>query len=271
MHVVITGASSGIGEAIAREYLARGANVTLVARRAQLLQEIAESAPGRTHLVVSDLSIPERACDFIAGAEAAFGPIDVLINNAGASMVHRTVDTVWEQADALFRLNVLTPFRLTVALAPRMLARGQGCIVDIASAAALAPAPGFFFYNASKAALAAGSESLRAELRRGGVHVVTVYPGPVHTPMGDANFAAFDPDFPKRVPTGDTRTLARLVADAVAKRKPRVIYPRFYSLTRYFPVLARWLVDRTAPEIKTPRVQLAFTRDQDATPPPRAN
>lgn len=267
MHVVITGASSGIGEALAREYLARGASVTLVARRAALLQNIAQSAPGRVHVVVSDLTDTERACDFLDGAERALGPIDVLINNAGASMVHRTVDTVWEQADALFRLNVLTPFKLTIAVAPRLLSRGQGCIVDVASVSALAPTPGFFFYSASKAALAAGSESLREELRRGGVHVLTVYPGPVHTPMADANFAALDPTLAKRMPTGDTRTLARLIADAVVKRKPRVIYPRVYTFTRYLPALARWLVDRSSPEIKTPRVQLAFVQAEDTAPP----
>lgn len=271
MHVVITGASSGIGEALAREYLTRGANVTLVARRAALLQQVADGAPGRVHVVVRDLSDTEHACDFLDSAEANFGPIDVLINNAGASMVHRTVDAVWPQAEALFRLNVLTPFKLTLAVAPRMLARGQGCIVDVASVAALAPTPGFFFYNASKAALAAGSESLREELRRGGVHVVTVYPGPVHTPMGDANFAALDPKLARRVPTGDTRTLARLVANAVAKRKARVIYPKFYLLTRYLPTLARWVTDRTSPEIITPRVQLAFAPAEDATVPPCVN
>jgi short-subunit dehydrogenase len=271
MHVVITGASSGIGEALAREYLARGASVTLVARRASLLHAIAESAPGRTHVVARDLSEVEHANDFIEGAEAALGPIDVLINNAGASMVHRTVDTDWSQAETLLRLNLLTPFKLTVTLMPRMLARGSGCIVDVASTSALAPAPGFFFYNASKAGLAAASESLRVELRRGGVHVVTVYPGPVHTPMADANFSAFDPELARRMPTGDTRVLARLIAEAVEKKQPRVIYPRVYAFTRHLPALVRLLIDRVSPEIKTPRVQLAFAGSEEPTTTSPAN
>src|SRR5207237_5923778 len=103
---------------------------------------------------------------------------------------------------ALFALNVLTPFKLTCTLGPGMMTRGRGCIVDIASVAALAPQPGFFFYNALKAALSAASESLRGELRGHGVHVLTVYPGPVRTPMADANFAVFGPSVARLTPTG---------------------------------------------------------------------
>ena len=110
MHVAITGASSGIGEALAREYMAKGASLTLVARRAERLQALASEAPDRTHVVVADLSIVERATDWIAAAERQLGPIDVLVNNAGASMVHPTVATDWGEAEALLRLNVLTPF-----------------------------------------------------------------------------------------------------------------------------------------------------------------
>jgi short-subunit dehydrogenase len=139
-----------------------------------------------------------------------------------------------------------------------MIARGHGCIVDIASVAALAPQPGFVFYNASKAALASASESLRAELRRYGVHVLTVYPGPVHTPMAHANFAVFDPAVARFTPTGDARVLAGLIARAVENKQPRLIYPRIYTLARWLPALARWLSDRMTPAMKRPRTTLAF-------------
>lgn len=262
MHIVITGASSGIGEALALEYLSRGDSVTLVARRTELLRAIANGAPERTHVVGCDLTDVDHACDFLPTAEAALGPIDVLINNAGASLVHPTVDTDWSEAESLFRLNVLTPFKLTCTLAPQMIARGRGCIVDISSVAGLAPQPGFFFYNASKAALAAGSESLRAELREGGVHVVTVYPGPVRTPMADANFAVFDSRVKRATPTGDVRVLARLVARAVERKHARVIYPRVYAVTRWFPWLARWVLDRAAPPLKNPRMTVSFRQSR---------
>ena len=258
MHVAVTGASSGIGEAIAREYLSRGDSVTLVARRADRLRAIAAESNGKAHAAAADLSDVEHCTDWIAAAEARLGPIDVLVNNAGASMVHPTMSTDWNEARTLIALNVLTPFRLTCALGPAMIARGKGCIVDIASVAALAPQPGFFFYSASKAALSAGSESLRRELRDHGVHVVTVYPGPVHTAMAQANFDVFDPSVAKMTPTGDTQTLARLVADAVEKKRARVIYPRVYSLARWFPALARWVLDRGAPPLLRPRTTIAF-------------
>jgi short-subunit dehydrogenase len=258
MHVAVTGASSGIGEAIAREYLSRGDSVTLVARRGDRLQAIAREAGGQAHVVAADLADVDHATDWIPSAEARLGPIDVLVNNAGASMVHPTLSTDWNEAEALLTLNVLTPFKLTCVLGPRMVARGRGCIVDIASVAALAPQPGFFFYSASKAALSAGSESLRSELRSQGVHVLTVYPGPVHTPMADANFATMDPSVARMAPTGDAATLAKLVARAVEKRKPRLIYPRIYTVTRLFPWLARWYLDHSAPPIVRPRTTIAF-------------
>ena len=256
MHVAITGASSGIGRALAQEYLRKGAKVTLVARRLEQMRETAGAMFGQANFVVADLGNTVEACHWIDDAEALFGPIDILINNAGTSMVHPTIDADWTAAQALLQLNVLTPFKLTCTLAPRMVARRSGCIVDIASAAALAPQPGFYFYNASKAALSAASESLRQELRPYGVHVLTVYPGPIHTPMADENFSVFAPSLARWTPTGDPKVLAKRIANAVEKRRPRVIYPRVYTLARWLPALFRWGVDRFTPPMMRPRTSL---------------
>lgn len=265
MHVAITGASSGIGEALAREYVRRGAAVTLIARREERLRAFARREGGAVHVCSTDLSDVTRATEWIAPAEAALGPIDVLVNNAGASMVHPTAETDWNAAETLVRLNVLAPFKLTCAVAPRMMARGTGCIVDVASAAALAPQQGLFFYSASKAALAAGSECLRAELRSAGVHVVTVYPGPVKTPMADANFAVFAPSVARFTPTGTAEELARRVVHAVERKTDRVIYPRIYALARWLPAFARWVLDHTMPAMERPRHVLEFdATDRDA-------
>jgi short-subunit dehydrogenase len=251
MHVVVTGASSGIGEAIVREYVRRGAAVTMVARRAELLERIASEAGGKTHRVAHDLGDVEHACDWIPSAEEALGPIDVLVNNAGVQVIGPAAGIAWAKGEALLRLNVLAPLRLTQAVLPSMIARGRGCIVDIASVAALAPTPGMFFYNASKAALAAASEGLRGEIRKTGVHVVTVYPGPVRTPMEKAAREALGHTAAvERAPTGDANVLAALIADAVERRRARIIYPRFYALSRWFPNVARWAVDRFAPTPK---------------------
>ncbi|HEU5288817.1 MAG TPA: SDR family NAD(P)-dependent oxidoreductase [Candidatus Limnocylindria bacterium] len=251
MHVYVTGASSGIGEAIAREYARRGASLTLVARRRDRLEALAADLSGvRTWVVEHDLANVERVAEPVAEAEAELGPIDVLVNNAGVQIVGATSTTPWEEGEALLRVDTLAPLKLTLHVLPGMLARGAGTIVNMASMAAIAPTPGMFFYNAAKAALAAGSEGLRGELRGTGVHVVTVYPGPVRTAMDAAAREALMQSRVARMmsPTGDPQVLARLVADAVESKRPRVIYPRVYAISRHFPSTTRWLLDRLTPK-----------------------
>jgi short-subunit dehydrogenase len=252
MHVVVTGASSGIGEAIAREYIARGAAVTLIARRRALLEAIAESAPaGKTCVLDRDLSQSEAAPAILAEAEAALGPIDVLINNAGIQIVGPVTATDFDDATRLLHLDLHTPLRLTHAILPSMIARRSGTIVDIASVAALAPTPGMFFYNAAKGGLAAASEGLRAEVKPYGVHVVTVYPGPVESAMEAAARTHYEESAVMGgLPTGKPELLARRIASAVERRRPRVIYPRVYVLSRLFPGLTRWVTDRMTPALR---------------------
>lgn len=251
MHVVVTGASSGIGEAIAREYFARGERVTLVARRKEHLERIAAAGSGRAHVVTADLADPDCAWQWLDEAESALGPIDVLVNNAGIQIVKHAVETEWPDAERLLRLDLLVPLRLTTLVLQRMIPRGTGTIVDIASMAALAPTPGMYFYNAAKGGLAAASEGLRAEVKRHGVHVVTVYPGPVTSELEAAGRAAFeDRATTRNVPTGTPEVLARLVADAVAKKKPRVVYPRMYGVARHFPNATRWALDALTPPLR---------------------
>lgn len=251
MHVVVTGASSGIGEAIAREYLARGAKVTLVARRKANLEKIAAAGADRAHIVAADLADPDSAWAWLDEAEHALGPIDVLVNNAGVQIVKHVTKTEWSDAEKLLRLDLLVPLRLTTLVLRRMVPRRSGAIVDIASMAALAATPGMFFYNAAKAGLAAASEGLRAEVKPYGIHVVTVYPGPVTSALEAAGRAAFEEGATTRnVPTGTPEVLARLIADAVKKKKPRVIYPKIYGFSRHFPGPTRWALDAFTPPLK---------------------
>lgn len=250
-HVVVTGASSGIGEAIAREYLNRGAKVTLIARRRDRLDKLAESAKERAHVVQADLGNPDVAFAWIDDAEKAMGPIDVLVNNAGVQIVKSVLETSWEDGERLLVLDLHTPLRLTQLVLKRMVPRKSGTIVDIASMAAIGPTPGMFFYNAAKAGLAAASEGLRAEMKPHGIHVVTVYPGPVTSDMEAAGRAAYE-DRPsaKYAPTGAPEVLARMIASAVEKKRPRVVYPRLYSLSRHFPNATRWALDALTPPLK---------------------
>jgi short-subunit dehydrogenase len=247
-HVAITGASSGIGAALAREFARAGASVTVVARRRELLEGLAKELPGRSHVAAADLSNPAVAADWVADAEAALGPIDVLVNNAGVELISRYEQMDIDAADRCLRLNLHTPLRLTHAVLPGMLARRAGAIVDVCSVAALAPARGYAVYAASKAGLSAASTALRAELRGTGVHVVTVYPGPVRTDMGAKAVAALEESpWVERAPWGTPDVLARLVREAVERRRAVVVYPRFYGLSRWFPGLALFLADRFAP------------------------
>ena len=252
MHVVITGASSGIGEALAREYAAAGAAVTLVARRRDLLEalaaELGKAHGTKTFVAAQDLSITERAADFLPLAEAALGPVDVLVNNAGVQVIGRVGEIDLEAAEASVRTNLLTPLRLTRAVLPGMLARRSGCIIDVASLAALAPTPYMTWYSAGKGGLAAASEALHGELRGTGVHVLTVYPGPVHTAMGDGGAATYGNGLSVRaMPWGTTGVLARRIRAAQERRGARLIYPRFYWLARWFPGITRFLLDRATP------------------------
>lgn len=251
MHVAVTGASAGIGEAIAREFGAAGAKLTLVARRKDRLDAIARDVRGETMVFQRDLSDVEHATDWIAAAEEKLGPIDVLVNNAGVQIIEPAHVIDPERGEHLLRIDLHTPMRLTRAVLPGMIARGRGCIVDVASMAALTPMPGMFYYNAAKAALGAASEALRGELRGTGVHVVTVYPGPVDTDMGQRGYARYEPTLAARLsPVGDARELARLVRKAVEKRRARVIYPRAYAVARWFPNLSRWFTLRFSPKMK---------------------
>jgi short-subunit dehydrogenase len=249
-HIAITGASSGIGAALARELGRSGARLTLVARRRELLDGLAaEIGPG-CRVIAHDLANAEHACDWLAEAEAAHGPIDVLVNNAGMENTGRTAAADVARTRQLLDLNLVTPILLMRQVLPAMLARKSGMIVNVASVAGLVAPPLQTYYGASKAGLAAFSESTRGELAGSGVHLLTVYPGPVKTAMGDSALAAFGgrdnvPNMPEGTPEG----LARLIRRAMDKRKKRVIYPRFYLLSYWMPRLARFLVEKFGPKL----------------------
>ncbi len=252
MHVVITGASSGIGEAIAREYAGRGAKLTLVARRKDLLEKLAVSTGKPAHVVQADLADPSQVTAWVDEAERVNGPIDVLINNAGVQIVRSFTDTPFEDGARLLQVDLLAPLQLSQFVARRMVARKSGTLVDISSMAAMAPTPGMAFYNAAKGGLAAASEALRAELKPHGIHVLTVYPGPVKTPMETAGRSAYVESRAANLlaPAGDADVLARLVADAVEAKQHRIIYPFMNVLGRYFPGVTRMVLDALTPKLR---------------------
>lgn len=186
--VFITGASSGIGAALALFYARRGAQVALVGRRREALDALAASLPGGGHAVYA-LDVRDRAAlhdaaqDFLQG-----GPVDVVIASAGIS-----VGTLTEEADdfqvfqAVHDTNVLATVATFAPFVAGMRARGGGRLVGIASVAGVRGLPGAGAYSASKAAVRVYCESLRVELHGSGVRVVTISPGFIRTPMTAKN------------------------------------------------------------------------------------
>jgi short-subunit dehydrogenase len=256
MHIVVTGASSGIGAALAREFARTGSNVTIIARRRDRLDALAREFPERVHVIAHDLSNLRDCTRWIADAERAHGPIDVLVNNAGIQDLAPLDEMQPDRTEQVLHLNLHVPLRVTAAVLPSMLARKAGTIVDVASVAAFAPTPGITVYSASKAGLAAASEALRGELRGTGVHVVTVYPGIIaDTEMGAAGLEKVKSDPTVRyVPQGNAAELARRVRVAVQRRRRRVIYPASMTLARWFPGITRWVLDTFTPSMRTKRL-----------------
>jgi len=256
MHALVTGASAGIGEAVVRELARRGANITLVARRKELLDRVASELPTRTHVIVQDLSDPSCAIRVIEEAEGALGPIDILVSNAGFMTLGAVATFDPEEADRLVAINFLTPMRLIRTILPKMIARRRGTVVNVTSLAAFVTMPDWAYQSASKTASAVFSEALPNELKGTGVNALTVYPGLTDTPMMKQGIEAYGGDvgLMKLMPTGDPATFGRLICDAIEKKKRRVIYPRFYWLVRWFPRISQWLSVRFAPRIPAARL-----------------
>ena len=256
-HVVVTGASSGIGRAIAKAFDQPGNRISLVARREPLLRELQSEIQTRSEVVVGDLSDAEDPLAWLRQAEEILGPTDVLINNAGVSFVEPVEGVSAERIAWKFQVNLLTPIAAIQHVMQQMLERGQGHIINICSVASLTPRPYFCHYTASKGALANFSEALRVELADRGVQVTTVYPGPVDTPMGQRNFDQFEnPAAVRKSPTGDTSTLANLILRAMERKHRRVIYPGIYKLNWFIRSFAHFLAERS-PAItgdQTPRM-----------------
>ncbi len=192
--VLITGASSGIGEALARAYAAAGSRLLLVARSEDVLQKLAASLPsGRALAARADLTDRRQLLEAVDRAMQHFGRIDILVNNAGVGLFSTVSDLDAAQFQQLFAVNVYAPIYLTQLVLPQMKYRREGQIVNISSVAGHVALPGMGAYCASKFALRAFSDTLRAELKPFGIHVMGVYPGGVKTAFSKNAYRSADP------------------------------------------------------------------------------
>ena len=186
--VFLTGASSGIGQALAEHYAARGASLGLVARRRHELEQLADRLPGEHLVLPADVADAVAMRRVAASFVGCFGHPDIVIANAGVSVGTSTAAVEdHEVFERVLHTNVLGMVATFQPFVEEMRARCSGRLVGIASVAGIRGLPGAGAYSASKAAVISYLESLRVELHGSGVKVVTVVPGYIRTPMTEIN------------------------------------------------------------------------------------
>jgi short-subunit dehydrogenase len=253
--LVITGASSGIGEALARAYSARGDNVVLAARSSERIERVAaecERAGGRALAVSTDVTDPAQCSSLVEKAMARFGAIDVLVNNAGISMWARfeevTDITIFER---IMRVNYLGSVYCTHAALPH-LKRSQGLLVAISSLTGKTGVPTRTGYAASKHAMQGFFDSLRIELVGTGVGVLVASPGFVRTGIRDR---VLGPDgkaletSPRDESGRGTMSLdecTRILVRAIDRREREVVMTARARVGMWLKLVAPGAVDRIA-------------------------
>jgi len=208
--VLLTGASGGLGRAVAERLGRSGADLALVGRRSELLSELAATVEGRA--LAGDLTDRSFVASLAAHVTEVWGgPPDVLINNAGDFDLAPVTQTDPETFERLLIVNLRVPFELVRALLPGMLARGSGLIVNVGSIAGRVAFPGNAAYSASKFGLRGLHEVLVEELKGTGVRASWIEPAAVNTPLWDS----LDPDARSDLPSRAQMLRPEAVAEAV--------------------------------------------------------
>ena len=252
---LITGASSGIGEAFAEVFAAEGFDLVIVARREERLQAVAARLRQKhgVRVEVIALDLAERdACERLCAEIAARGiQIDALVNNAGYGVPGSFTASPWQRHEDFLQVLVTDVAELTYRLLPAMIERGYGRIINVASLAGLVPAPsGHTLYGASKAFLIKFSEALANEVRRSNVHVTALCPGFTVSEFHDVTGTR---DKMKQMPSWmwlDAPTVARQGFDAVMAGQHIYINGRvnraIAALTRLLPQTLVYAIGRRA-------------------------
>lgn len=212
---LLTGATGGIGNAIARALHSHGATVKLNGRRAELLESLAGELGDRAEAVPADLSVPEDVRTLAGRA----GEVDILVANAALPASGRVGEFTSEEMDRALFVNLRAPMQLTHTLLPRMLERGSGHFVFISSIAGKVASGGGSLYSATKFGLRGFAFSLHEELKGSGVGVTTVFPGFIR----DAGmFAEAEMELPRGVGSRTPDQVAAGVLEGIATNKPEI-------------------------------------------------
>jgi short-subunit dehydrogenase len=260
--IFITGASSGIGRALALEFARKGARLALAGRTIGRLEEVAREAAGTTGgrpmplALVCDVRDPASVQAALRTAVRELGGLDILVNNAGVGVYGDAERTTIEDFRAVMEVNFFGALRCTMEALPALRETGRGLIMNIASVAALWGVPYLAAYAASKAALASLSQSLRAELGVAGVDVMAVYPNYTRTDfflkekrVGGARRPAFE--------YADAAKVAAAIVRAVEKGRTELVLSAggraLRWIRRLFPAAADKAMERVAARLREPR------------------
>ncbi len=232
---LITGASSGIGAALAVELGRRGHRVGLMARRESALRDVAaqvEAAGGHTAWAVADVTDRGALQAAIIALEAVLGPTDCLVANAGGGQPTRAVEVDSDLTRWIMDLNFHGVIDAFTAVLPAMVARGSGHLAAVSSVAGWRGVPSSSPYSAAKSALSIFLEAWSVELHAHGIAITTIHPGFVATPMIEGN----EHPTPFLI---DADTAARVIADGLERRRRRIDFPRrmqwFMGAVRLLP------------------------------------
>jgi NAD(P)-dependent dehydrogenase (short-subunit alcohol dehydrogenase family) len=256
--VLVTGGSSGIGAGLAERFAAMGATVGICARRSDELAATLDRCRAHvpeSQMWVCDMAIPAEVDALADGVMAAFGGVDVLVNNAGIPRRKHVTQLDYATVETVMRINYLAPVQLTLALLPQMLERGEGRVVNVSSIAAPLSSPGESAYDASKAALSSFSEAMAMDLWFDGVKVMVVYPGVVDTPLFDIPDNDPLPDGMERIPVSEMveAIVGGLSNDAVEVYAPAwfkdIVVGKAQNLPGFLAGAAQYLRDQKIPKL----------------------
>jgi short-subunit dehydrogenase len=247
---LVTGASSGIGRALAGLFARDGWDVVLVARDASKLNEVGRELEARhgTRCTVlpADLTDPTAPEAIVRSLEERGVVVEALVNNAGFGVRGDFSETDWRRELEMIQVNVVGLTRLTKLLLPAMLTRGRGKILNVASIAGFVPGPGMAVYYATKAYVLSFSEALAAEVRNRGVTVTVLAPGPTRTSFGVSSGAG-DSNLFKGPNVMDAEPVARAGYDGLLRGK-RLVVPGVFNkvLIQSLRISPRWMITAIA-------------------------
>jgi short-subunit dehydrogenase len=230
---LVTGASRGIGEHVAAELARRGARVVIAARGETDLRAVAAAIEAETarapQVVVADMAQELQVRRMVAEAVEALGGLDLLVNNAGLGLSGPVREIRPEDLRYVFEVNVVAPLVATQAALPGMLERRRGRIVNVASVASHVATPGLGGYAATKFALRAWGDALRAELQGTGVGVTAVFPGPIRTDFVAHTRGKRDGWMPLTPVGAPVDACARAIVSAIVSDRAEVFVPAFWQ------------------------------------------